>query len=186
MKPRPVALRVLLIAIPVLLIAGGGTARTLVKVRDGLARERAAIAAGWTDVDQALQQYAALVHDLSDRVQQNGLPVDAIGREIAEAQSDLRRGDTPQQRIEAHERLSTAFARLLEAEDAHRGFKPGTGGMRLEQQIKDAEERIAVARRKYNETLEHYNVRIQTFPNNLVAKLAGFRRNDAYFRTQPF
>jgi LemA protein len=175
-----------LIAVPVVVVIGAGAASAFVKVRNGLAQERAAIAAGWTEVDQALEQRAALIHELAEKERQSGLPVDAIAKEIAEAQSDLARGATPQRQIEAHERLSMALARLLEAEDAHRQFKPGPAAGRLEEQIKDSEEKIAVARRRYNETLEHYNVRIQTFPNNLVAKIAGFRRNDAYFRTEPF
>jgi hypothetical protein len=45
---------------------------------------------------------------------------------------------------------------------------------------------MAVARRKYNESLVHYNARIQEFPFNLVARLAGFERNDAYFHTESF
>jgi LemA protein len=42
-----------------------------------------------------------------------------------------------------------------------------------------------VERRKYNEVLEHYNVEIQKFPSNIVAGIAGFTRNDAYFKTEP-
>ncbi len=47
------------------------------------------------------------------------------------------------------------------------------------------ENRIAVERRKYNETLQRYNTTIELFPNNIVAGLSGFQRNDAYFKTEP-
>ncbi len=179
-------MKVLLAAFPILVVAAAGAASTFVKVRDGLMQERAAMAAGWTGVDQALQERAALIRELAEAVQGSGVPVDRIAADIAKAQSELLAGATPQERIRAHDRLSTALARLLEAQDAHRPTKTGAGQPRLEELIKDSEAKIAVARRKYNETLEHYNARIQTFPNNLVAKLAGFRRNDAYFRTEPF
>jgi len=42
-----------------------------------------------------------------------------------------------------------------------------------------------VERRKYNEVLQHYNAQIQRFPDNIVASLSGFTRNDAYFSTEP-
>jgi LemA protein len=57
--------------------------------------------------------------------------------------------------------------------------------LRLQDEIAGTENRIAVERRKYNETLEHYNAQIQRFPDNIVASLSGFTRNDAYFKTEP-
>ena len=44
--------------------------------------------------------------------------------------------------------------------------------------LSDAENRIAVERRRYNDMLEHYNAQIQRFPDNIVATLAGFSRRD--------
>jgi LemA protein len=178
-------LKLFLIVLPALLVVGAAAATTYVRVRDSLGQERAAIEAGWASVDRALRERATLIHDLAEAERRSGVPVDGIAREIADTQSELVRGTTPEQRIRAHDRLSMALARLLEAEDARQTEATGAG-LRFEDQIKDSEEKIAVARRKYNETLEHYNTRIQTFPNNLVAKIAGFRRNDAYFRTEPF
>ncbi len=184
------ALKLVLVALPALLVVVAGAATTYVTVRDSLKQERAAIGSGWENVDQAIQERAALIRELAEVERQSGVAVDQIAREVAETQSELARFATPEQRIRAHDRLSMALARLLEAEDTRqtnvgrKHAKPAT--LRLEDQLKDSEEKIAVARRKYNETLEHYNTRIQTFPNNLVAKIAGFRRNDAYFRTEPF
>jgi LemA protein len=57
--------------------------------------------------------------------------------------------------------------------------------LRLEDELSGSENRIAVERRKYNEALEHYNASIDMFPGNCVASLAGFHRNDAYFKTEP-
>jgi LemA protein len=49
--------------------------------------------------------------------------------------------------------------------------------------LKGAEDRIAVARRKYNEAVEHYNAGIEVFPNNIVASVTRLGRIDAYFKT---
>ena len=57
--------------------------------------------------------------------------------------------------------------------------------LRLQDEIAGTENRIAVERRKYNEVLQRYNTSIELFPNNIVASMAGFARNDAYFKTEP-
>ena len=57
--------------------------------------------------------------------------------------------------------------------------------LRLQDELAGTENRIAVERRKYNETLQGYNTAIQLFPNNIVAGMSGFTRNDAYFKTEP-
>ncbi len=186
MKNRASRWKAILIALPLLAVAGAVAASTYLKVRQGLAEERADIATAWRGVAEALVERAALIHDLAAAMRPSVAEAEGIAREIAALQAELQRGGAPQEQIRVHDRLSTALARLLEAGDASRRAKPSAAELRLEEQIKDSEGKIAVARRRYNETLEHYNARIQTFPNNLVARIAGFGRNDAYFRTEPF
>jgi LemA protein len=55
--------------------------------------------------------------------------------------------------------------------------------LRLQDELAGTENRIAVERRKYNQTVQDFNTYIQLFPNNLVASFSGFAREDAYFRT---
>jgi LemA protein len=57
--------------------------------------------------------------------------------------------------------------------------------LRLQDELAGTENRIAVERRKYNEAVQKYNTEIELFPNNLVAGIAGFSRNDEYFKTDP-
>ena len=54
--------------------------------------------------------------------------------------------------------------------------------LRLQDELAGTENRIAIERRRYNETVQAYNTYIQLFPNNIVASIAGFKRNDAYFK----
>jgi LemA protein len=54
--------------------------------------------------------------------------------------------------------------------------------LRLQDELAGTENRIAVERRRYNETVQDYNTFISLFPNSLVASMSGFARNDAYFK----
>ena len=50
--------------------------------------------------------------------------------------------------------------------------------------MKEAENAVAIERRKYNELLEHYNAQLRRFPDNIVARISGFSRIDAYVITE--
>ena len=53
--------------------------------------------------------------------------------------------------------------------------------LRLQDELAGTENRIAVERKRYNDTLQDYNTYVQQFPNSIFAKWAGFRQNTAYF-----
>jgi len=54
--------------------------------------------------------------------------------------------------------------------------------LRLQDELAGTENRIAVERKRYNDTLQDYNTYVQQFPTNIFAGWAGFKRNDAYFQ----
>src|SRR5882724_2228667 len=70
--------------------------------------------------------------------------------------------------------------------DSVTAARAALGGARNPQdELAGTENRIAVERRKYNEVVQRYNTQIALFPNNLIASMSGFQRNDAYFKTEP-
>jgi LemA protein len=63
-------------------------------------------------------------------------------------------------------------------------LKSNENFLRLQDELAGTENRIAVERRRYNDTVQDYNTFIALFPNSLVASMSGFTRNDAYFKTE--
>ena len=61
-------------------------------------------------------------------------------------------------------------------------LKSNENFMRLQDELSGTENRIAQERRSYNQTVQDYNTYIGLFPNNIVAGMSGFARNDAYFK----
>jgi LemA protein len=53
--------------------------------------------------------------------------------------------------------------------------------MRLQDELSGTENRISVARKRYNDSIQDYNTFILQFPNNIWAGIAGFKENSAYF-----
>src|SRR5205809_7796506 len=105
--------------------------------------------------------------------------------DIAKARSALLSAHTPAEKIAANGQLDNALGRLLLVVENYPQLKSNENFLRLQDELAGTENRIAVERRRYNETLQHYNAQIQRFPDNIVASLSGFTRNDAYFKTDP-
>jgi LemA protein len=60
-------------------------------------------------------------------------------------------------------------------------LKSNENFLRLQDELAGTENRIAVERKRYNDTLQDYNTYLKQFPHNLFARWAGFQPNDAYF-----
>jgi len=71
---------------------------------------------------------------------------------------------------------------LLVVVENYPQLKSNENFLRLQDELAGTENRIAVERRKYNEVVQAYNTNIQLFPNNIVAAISGFQREEAYFR----
>jgi LemA protein len=176
-----VALIVLLFAVLALVAAGG----KFVGVRNDLVTQREAITAQWAQVDNMLQRRADLIPNLVETVKGFAKHETEVFSNIAAARAALGGARTPEDRIAANGQLSNALSRLLVISENYPQLRSNENFLRLQDDLSGSENRIAIERRKYNETLEHYNAQIQRFPDNLVAALSGLTRNDAYFRADP-
>lgn len=178
MKPLVI---VSLVLAAIVLLAGG----KYVSSRNDLVREREAVDAQWSQVDVVLQRRADLIPNLVATVKGIAQHETEVFKDIADARSALAGGRSPQEKIQANQQLDGALARLLVIAENYPQLRSNENFLQLQDEIAGTENRIAVERRKYNEALQRYNTSISLFPENIVASLSGFTRNDAYFKTEP-
>lgn len=88
-----------------------------------------------------------------------------------------------QQFNQAQSGLSSALSRLLVTVERYPDLKANQNFLELQSQLEGTENRINVARDRFNETVKPYNKHIRTFPNNLLAGLFGFEKK-AYFEAE--
>jgi LemA protein len=84
--------------------------------------------------------------------------------------------------IDANKRLDLAISPLLRLQEQYPNLKGNEQFTRLEDELAGTENRIAVERRRYNLTLEAYNVYIQQFPNSIWAGMAGYKVRNEYYK----
>ncbi len=152
--------------------------------RNQMAVKREAVNAAWAQVDVVLQRRADLIPNLVETVKGFAAQEQIVFGDIAKARSALLGAHSPSEKIAANGQLDSALGRLLVVVENYPQLKSNENFLRLQDELAGTENRIAVERRRYNETVQDYNTFIALFPNSLVASLGGFARNDAYFKTE--
>jgi len=87
--------------------------------------------------------------------------------------------------IQANEHLTAVLGPLYRMQENYPDLKGNQQFMRLEDELAGTENRIAQERRRYNQTLESYNVYVRQFPASMWANMAGFHYRDEYFKGNP-
>jgi len=168
---------VVVVIVVLLLIVSG----QYVGVRNTLVTKNEAVKAAWSQVDIVLQRRADLIPNLVETVKGYAQQEQTVFGDIAKARSALLSAGTPQEKIAANGQLDGALGRLLLVVENYPQLKSNENFLRLQDELAGTENRIAVERKRYNDTLQDYNTYIQQFPHNLYAGWAGFKPNEAYF-----
>ncbi len=151
--------------------------------RNQMAIKKEAVNAAWAQVDVVLQRRSDLIPNLVQTVQGYAIQEQKVFGDIAAARAALGGAKTPADKIAANGQLDSALSRLLVVVENYPNLKSDQNFQRLQDELAGTENRIAVERKRYNDTVQDYNTYISLFPNSLVASFAGFARNDAYFKT---
>ena len=171
-----------IVVIVILLVIGLVFFGQYVGVRNTLVTKNESVKAAWSQVDIVLQRRADLIPNLVETVKGYAQQEQTVFGDIAKARSALLSAGTPQEKIAANGQLDGALGRLLVIVENYPQLKSNENFLRLQDELAGTENRIAVERRRYNETLQDYNTYIQQFPHNIFAGWAGFKPNDAYFQ----
>lgn len=171
---------IVLVVIVLLAFWIGGT---FVGHRNDMVRKREAVNAAWAQVDVVLQRRSDLIPNLVETVKGFATHEEKVFGDIAAARAAMMGAKSPQEKIAANGQLDSALSRLLVVVENYPQLKSNENFLRLQDELAGTENRIAIERRRYNETVQDYNTYISLFPNNIVASFSGFTRNDAYFKT---
>jgi LemA protein len=169
---------VLIIVVLVLFWCGS----TFVSHRNAMVTKREAVNSAWSQVDVVLQRRADLIPNLVETVKGFASHEEKVFGDIAAARAAMIGAKTPSEKIAANGQLDSALGRLMVVVENYPQLRSNENFLRLQDELAGTENRIAVERKRYNDTLQDYNTYIGLFPNNIVASLSGFIRNDAYFK----
>jgi LemA protein len=169
---------IVLVVVAVIALLVGGA---YVSSRNQMVVKNEAVKSAWAEVDVVLQRRADLIPNLVETVKGFAAQEQTVFHDIAAARSALLGAKTPADKIAANGQLDGAIGRLLVIVENYPQLKSNENVLRLQDELAGTENRIAVERKRYNDTLQDYNTFIGLFPNSIFAGWAGFQRNNAYF-----
>jgi|HubBroStandDraft_2_1064218.scaffolds.fasta_scaffold195590_2 LemA protein len=182
MKPLWIVLGVVALIIVVLLFIGG----SYVGAKNTLVQKNEAVNNAFSQVDIEQQRRLDLIPNLVASVKGYVAEESTILTNIANARAGvLAAGSDHASSINANSKLDVALGPFFRLQEQYPDLKGNQQFMRLTDELAGAENRISVARRRYNTTLQDYNTYVKQFPNSIWANMAGFHYRDEYFKGNP-
>jgi LemA protein len=143
------------------------------------------VKASWSEVDVQMQRRADLIPNLVETVKGFTKEESTVFGDIANARAGLLNAQGPAAKIAANGTLDSAFGRLLALTENYPQLRSSDQFMRLQDELAGTENRIGVARKRYNDALQTYNTFVLQFPNSIWAGISGFKQNPDYFTASP-
>ena len=159
------------------------------KTYNGLVEKDEAVATAWSNVETQYQRRADLIPNLVNTVKgyaahESETLESVIAARSAATSINLTADElTPEKIAEyqaAQQQVRSALGRLIAIAENYPDLKANQNFLELQAQLEGTENRIAVARKEFNEIAQTYNVSVRRFPANLVASIFGFEKK-AYF-----
>ena len=135
----------------------------------------------WSQVENQLQRRADLIPNLVATVKGYAAQEQAIFTAVAEARSKLLSAQSPADSAQANGELTSALGRLLAIAESYPQLKSDANFRQLQDELAGTENRIATARKDYNDAVQVFNTRIKRFPTNIFASILGFEAKE-YFQ----
>jgi LemA protein len=139
-----------------------------------------AIKGSWGEVQNQIQRRSELIPNLVESVKGFAAHEADIFKALADARAKLSGAKTPAETIAAANEQSSALARLLVVVENYPNLKANEQFNRLMDDVVGTENRLAVARGRYNERIQEYNTTRRRFPSNVTAKMFGFKEYPYY------
>ena len=139
-----------------------------------------AIKGAWGEVQNQIQRRNDLLPNLVETVKGYAAHEEGVFKEIADARAKLLAAKTPEETIQAANQQSSALGRLLAVVENYPNLKANEQFNRLMDELAGTENRLSVARMRYNERIQEYNTTRRRFPSNMTAKVFGFKEYPYY------
>ena len=168
----------IVVAVILLLVVGGLS--WYVGQRNALIALEESVNGAWSEVDNQLQRRSDLIPNLVSTVRGFAAQEQQVFADIAEARSRLAGAQTVSETAESYQQMESALSRLLVVVEAYPELRSNQNFIRLQDELAGTENRIAVARQRYNNSVQSFNARIRMFPASLFAGGLGLTQRD-YF-----
>ncbi len=177
MKKGNTLLLIIVAVIIVIALALGGSYNSIVTLEENVNSE-------FSNVSVMLERRADLIPNLVSTVKGYASHEQAAIDSVTKARENLLQAKTIEEKGEANNELTSALNALMVIVENYPDLKANQNFIQLSDELAGTENRIATARRDYNDAVKAYNSKVKKFPTNLIAGMFGFSEKD-YFEVEP-
>ena len=134
----------------------------------------------FSTMDVYLKKRFDLIPNLVETVKGYSTHEKSTLEEVTKARASVSSATTTESRLEAEGQLSQALGRLMMVSEAYPDLKANVNFMDLQSQLKLMESEIASSRKYYNGVVKTYNIKVESIPSNIVAKLCKFHQRPLF------
>ena len=151
---------------------------------NGLVRGRAMVAEGWSGIDAQLKRRTDLIPNLLESVKGYATHERTAFEELTKMRSHAG-GPDPAQRAATETAITAAIGKIMAVAEAYPDLKASANFLSLQTDLADLEDQIQLARRYYNGAVRNFNISVQQFPSNLIARMGGFTTAELFQLDNP-
>jgi len=171
------AMEIALIVLAVLVVI-------FVFIYNSLVQARNRVDNSWAQIDVQLKRRYDLVPNLVETVKGYASHERETFERVTQARSAAQSATGPAEQAQAENFLTQALRQLFAVAEAYPELRASENFQNLQNELAETENRIAVSRQIYNDTVLTYNNRVQQIPTNIVAAMTGFRTRE-FFEAGP-
>ncbi len=134
----------------------------------------------WAEIENHLKRRSDLIPNLVETVKGYATHEKELFENIANARAKLAGSATVPGKIGAANELSGFLGRLLAIAENYPQLKANESFLKLQDELAGTENRIAVARTRYNQAVREFNTTIRVFPSNIVAGIFGYEKKSFF------
>ena len=147
----------------------------LIGVYNSLIKSRNRVDEAWSDIDVQLKRRYDLIPNLVETVKAYASHEKEVFQKVTEARASAMQAKSLDDKGKAENMLSQTLKSLFAVAENYPDLKASTNFLQLQDELSDTENKIQASRRFYNGNVRDFNIKIQVFPNNLIAGMLGFK-----------
>jgi LemA protein len=155
----------------------------LIAMYNGLVKLRNKVENAWAQIDVQLKRRYDLIPNLVETVKGYATHERETLEAVVAARNSAMQAGTPQEQAQAENVLTGALKSIFALSEAYPDLKANQNFLNLQEELTSSEDRIAYARQFYNDTVNRYNTKIQTFPSVILAGAFSFKQRE-YFEAE--
>lgn len=152
----------------------------LIAAYNGLVRLRTQAREAESDIDVQLKRRFDLIPNLVETVKGYAGHERETLESVTKARTQFMSAQSTKEQIQASDQLSATLKTLFAVSESYPDLKANANFLELQRDLADTEDKIQAARRFYNSNVRDLNIRIETFPTNLIAGQFGFQKMEFF------